>query len=302
MAPAVRKRPAPVAHAPKPVSKREHKEMVTAAPEPSVQEEGGSLINANQIPDKYDPAFPNDYEEYCKQRKARKHAEEAQRKRDEEQPTDTPAAVDLSLSGEEAYRRRMQMSGMAPAAPEPVLGEEESFASKMMRMQGWKPGEGLGSKGQGITSALEHKKTGRTSGAIVQSELPSAPRVQQQPAGGPPEKKKKKTVKGRPSKVVLLRNMVGPGDVDGDLQAEVAEECTKYGEVDAVSVFEVKEAAVPEDKAVRIFTKFLRQESAMKALVDLNGRFFAGRQIEVSFFPEARFNENDISPENDDFE
>lgn len=267
--------------------------------------ESGNLINANQVADKYDPAFPNDYEEYCKQRKARKHSEDMKKRRDEEDAETGPAAVDLNVSGDEAYRRRMEMSGMAapPVSAAPVLTQdEESVAQKMMRNQGWAPGQGLGSKGQGITSALEHKKTGRTSGNIVQSAMPTpaAPPVVQQAA--PAVEKKKKTVKGRPSKVVMLRNMVGPGEVDDDLQSEVVEECTKYGEVDAVSVFEVKDGQVAPEKAVRIFTKFLRQESAMKALVDLNGRFFGGRTIDVVFFSEKRFNENDISPENDDFE
>ena len=33
--------------------------------------------------------------------------------------------------------------------------------------------------------------------------------------------------------------MVGPGEVDDDLQPEVAEECSKYGEVVKCLVFEV---------------------------------------------------------------
>lgn len=33
--------------------------------------------------------------------------------------------------------------------------------------------------------------------------------------------------------------MVGPGDVDEDLQPEVAEECGKYGEVERCLIFEV---------------------------------------------------------------
>lgn len=37
------------------------------------------------------------------------------------------------------------------------------------------------------------------------------------------------------------------------------------------------------------------------ALVDLNGRQFGGRTIDVIFFSEARFNEDDISPEKDEF-
>ena len=33
--------------------------------------------------------------------------------------------------------------------------------------------------------------------------------------------------------------MVGPGEVDDDLEPETAEECTKYGEVEKCVIFEV---------------------------------------------------------------
>lgn len=33
--------------------------------------------------------------------------------------------------------------------------------------------------------------------------------------------------------------MVGPGEVDDDLQPETAEECSKYGEVAKVIIYEV---------------------------------------------------------------
>jgi splicing factor 45 len=33
--------------------------------------------------------------------------------------------------------------------------------------------------------------------------------------------------------------MVGPGEVDGDLEGEVTEECTKYGTVVKCLIFEV---------------------------------------------------------------
>lgn len=41
------------------------------------------------------------------------------------------------------------------------------------------------------------------------------------------------------SKVILLTNMVGPGDVDDELEAETKEECAKYGEVNKCLIFEV---------------------------------------------------------------
>lgn len=66
-----------------------------------------------------------------------------------------------------------------------------------------------------------------------------------------------------PSKVVLLRNMVGPGDVDNDLEPEVKDECnTKYGDVVSVVINELQNVVAEE--AVRIFVEFKRIESAIK--------------------------------------
>lgn len=57
--------------------------------------------------------------------------------------------------------------------------------------------------------------------------------------------------------------MVGPGEVDDDLEPEVKDECnTKYGEVVKVLIFEMPEA--PQEEAIRIFVEFKRIESAIK--------------------------------------
>ena len=59
--------------------------------------------------------------------------------------------------------------------------------------------------------------------------------------------------------------MVGPGEVDDELEPEIKEECnTKYGDVQSVVIFEIPNAA-PEE-AVRIFTEFKRVESAIKGV------------------------------------
>ena len=58
--------------------------------------------------------------------------------------------------------------------------------------------------------------------------------------------------------------MVGPGEVDDELEPEVKEECNgKYGDVISVIVFEVPNAPTPEE-SVRIFIEFKRVESAIK--------------------------------------
>ena len=39
------------------------------------------------------------------------------------------------------------------------------------------------------------------------------------------------------SRVILLTNMVGPEDVDEDLQEDVEQECNKYGKVDHIVIY-----------------------------------------------------------------
>ena len=57
--------------------------------------------------------------------------------------------------------------------------------------------------------------------------------------------------------------MVGPGEVDSDLEPEVREECqTKYGDVNKVVIFEVP--TTDDEEAVRIFVEFKRMEAAIK--------------------------------------
>ena len=43
-----------------------------------------------------------------------------------------------------------------------------------------------------------------------------------------------------PTPVILLTNMVGPGEVDDDLQKETAEECGRFGRVVDCVVHEVR--------------------------------------------------------------
>lgn len=85
--------------------------------------------------------------------------------------------------------------------------------------------------------------------------------------------------------------MVGAGDVDSELEGEVKDECnTKYGEVVSVVINEIFNVA--SEDAVRIFVEFKRIESAIKAVVDLNGRFFGGRQVKAGFFSFEKFQKN----------
>lgn len=64
----------------------------------------------------------------------------------------------------------------------------------------------------------------------------------------------------RDSKVIILRNMVGPEDVDETLQEEIQEECSKYGAVEKVIIYKEKQTDNDDDDfgdvIVKIFVQF----------------------------------------------
>eukprot|EP00245_Coleochaete_scutata_P013430 TRINITY_DN545_c0_g1_i1.p1 TRINITY_DN545_c0_g1~~TRINITY_DN545_c0_g1_i1.p1 ORF type:complete len:413 (-),score=113.20 TRINITY_DN545_c0_g1_i1:170-1408(-) len=306
------------------------------------------------VVEEYDPARPNDYDDYCRERRRKKMEEEMRREMErrrqededrekemerqkelalqkasqrdlESSPGDTRSSA-LGISGEEAWRRRAALSAASgkpvpeaspsvarsPSPPASGLGlgakaggggltmgpgGQMSAAERMMAKMGWKAGEGLGKDRQGITTPLMARKTDKRAGVIVNA---SAKKVEvEAPPPPPPPEKKPKTgvaISGPATRVLLLRNMVGRGEVDDDLEEEVAGECTKYGTVTRVLIFEITDPNWPPTESVRIFIEFERSESAMKGLVDLDGRFFGGRVVRASFFDEDKFAANQLAP------
>lgn len=110
----------------------------------------------------------------------------------------------------------------------------------------------------------------------------------------------------KPSCVVLLRNMDTVdeyGQVDPTLAQETQQECERYGPVNDCVVYVVSDSdsdrTCPPEEQVRIFVEFTRQDSAARALRDLNGRFFGGRQVSASFFDEGRFARRELAPNAD---
>ncbi len=98
------------------------------------------------------------------------------------------------------------------------------------------------------------------------------------------------------SVVVMLKNMVGPEDVDDDLQDEIEEECGKFGPVERVIIYQERqseEADAPID--VKIFVEFKSSDGATKAKENLNGRFFGGRRVVADIYDQDLYDHNDLS-------
>ncbi|KAB7507937.1 Splicing factor 45 [Armadillidium nasatum] len=268
-----------------------------------------------------------DREEDEKRRQDREEREKKRREREEMTAgAGFPRARELEEEEEERDRprRNNRASGAAiapppslddtppnvpmPQAPKSFGGVGGSVAAKIMAKYGFKEGQGLGKSQQGIVKALEVEKTSKRGGRIVTendnsgniSPPPPPPYFMPPPPMVPPsvnkalqsaQDKQESSISDilkKPSKVLILLNMVGPGEVDDELEPEVREECSsKYGNVTQVIIFEIPKAH-PEE-AVRIFVEFQRVEAAIKAVIDLNGRFFGGRQVRAGFYDNEDF-------------
>uniref|UniRef100_A0AAQ4P489 Splicing factor 45 n=1 Tax=Gasterosteus aculeatus aculeatus TaxID=481459 RepID=A0AAQ4P489_GASAC len=157
-----------------------------------------------------------------------------------------------------------------------------TVAHKIMQKYGFKEGQGLGKHEQGLSTALSVEKTSKRGGKIIIGDAAEKPDSSKKSDANPLTE-----ILKNPTKVVLLRNMVGRGEVDEDLEGETKEECEKYGKVVKCVIFEI--AVVPDEDAVRIFLEFERVESAIKAVVDLNGRYFGGRVVKACFYNQDKF-------------
>jgi poly(U)-binding-splicing factor PUF60 len=99
------------------------------------------------------------------------------------------------------------------------------------------------------------------------------------------------TSRGKTDSVVLmLKNMVGPEDVDEDLQDEIHQECGKYGRVENVVVYQEKQDEADDAEVlVKIFVEFRDTMEAKKAKQALDGRFFGGRTISAYLYDQQMY-------------
>jgi len=100
----------------------------------------------------------------------------------------------------------------------------------------------------------------------------------------------------RESKVLCLKNMVGSEEVDEQLQEEIEEECSKYGDVENVIIYQERQSEEDDaDIVVKIFVEFGHPGHAKKCRDSLHGRFFGGRQVGAHIYDQMLFDEQDFS-------
>ncbi|CAG0882732.1 unnamed protein product [Cyprideis torosa] len=110
------------------------------------------------------------------------------------------------------------------------------------------------------------------------------------------QKVMQKLIRRAETNVVVLRNMVGPEDVDETLQEEITEECSKYGTVSRVIIYQERQGEEETAEViVKIFVEFSVMSEAEAARDSLNGRYFAGRVVRAELYDQALFDHNDLS-------
>lgn len=271
---------------------------------------GGSTTTA-AITEEYVPEKPNSFKEVAEKLRSElgySHSSSDAHKRkrneppeeDDQQTTATNDAT-ATLAGTVEHEKDANGSAhtddaSAVAASVEQQQQEESAegaekrkrsglnaAQRMMEMMGWRAGEGLGKERQGITEPLAVKKHTARSGTIEDRNEPEGLRQQQ--------------VQQSQSRIVLLTNTVGRGQVDDELEEDVAQECERFGEVVRCIIFEVAHSVpVPDEQAVRVFVEFNDAHSARECAREMDGRHFGGRSVSAALFDERSYWCNELAP------
>lgn len=92
------------------------------------------------------------------------------------------------------------------------------------------------------------------------------------------------------SPVLLLRNLVGPGEVDAELESEVRDEAGQFGSISKVVIHETQQY-------VLIFVLYPGVAEAARARQSLDKRIFAGKLIRALPYPLAKFQAGVYTPE-----
>lgn len=205
--------------------------------------------------------------------------------------------VDALLDREDAHTKSGSNSKSQSPAPEQARSKmpgQKGFGARMMAKMGWEKGQGLGAKGEGITTAIiaqpskRKRRSDKDGGGWAQQ--PNMGKI----VGG--KKSKAQSTDddsgefGTMSYVVKLQGMLDELDVayeieENNLMQEIGEEFSKsYGAIERLFIWREENGG---NNAV--FVKFNSQLSALNACNGTNGMTFAGNAVVARFFPTEKF-------------
>jgi splicing factor U2AF subunit len=98
-----------------------------------------------------------------------------------------------------------------------------------------------------------------------------------------------------PTKIVELKNMLSPQDLENeeeyqDIMEDTKEECSQFGVLKSVIIPKAGQVG-----ATKIFLEYMTTEDAGKAIAGLAGRTFDGRKVTAEYFDEIKFANKDYS-------
>ena len=205
--------------------------------------------------------------------------------------------VDTLLDREDARAQSGSISKSQSPAPEQARSKmpgQSGFGARMMAKMGWEKGQGLGARGEGITTAIiaqaskRKRRSDKDGGGWAQQ--PNMGKI----VGG--KKAKAQSTDddsgafGTMSYVVKLQGMLDELDVayeieENNLMQEIGEEFSKsYGAIERLFIWREENGG---NNAV--FVKFTSQLSALNACTGRDGMTFAGNAVAARFFPTDKF-------------
>ena len=205
------------------------------------------------------------------------------------------AQVDALVDRQMSHAQPVMMStsqSPAPAQSTSKVSGQKGFAARLMAKMGWEEGQGLGAKGEGITTAIVAQATKRKRRSDKEGGgwMPSVGKI----VGG-----KKRNVQstdddegefGNMSNIVKLQGMLDELDVtyeieENNLLQEIGEQFSKdYGAIERLFIWREQNGGNNE-----VFVKFTNQLSALKACGGTNEMTFAGNPVKARFFDSVKF-------------
>lgn len=98
------------------------------------------------------------------------------------------------------------------------------------------------------------------------------------------------------TRVLCLRNMLQSTELDGEVEAEVTEECENYGRVTKVVIYQERQSAAPDaEVVVKIFVQFGTPHEVQTAISALDKRFFNGNLVSAEIYDQTSFDMKDYT-------